>query len=110
MEFLKGARFHHYNYAYPGEQPEGIRQRIRQGIGGPKHLQPGADVRGHLHLPEGHKTQFGDVVIMSFENQKWKVRLDHPPLCFCSEDGMIRQDEPGITGHEIQGTCVERVE
>ena len=99
--------FHHYNYGYPGEQPEGIRQRVRQGIGGPKYLEPGANVIGHLHLPAGIRVNFNDVGEMRFGKEIWKVKLQHVPLCDCSQ--MMRQDITGIKGHEIDGVCIERV-
>ena len=110
MDISIHVRCHHYNYDYPGEQPEGIRNRIRQGSGGPEYLEPGAQVYGHLHLPSNQRTQIGDEVIMKFRDQKWTVRLDHPPLCFCENGGMIIQNQPGITGHEVQGTCIKRIE
>lgn len=108
MELPRHIFAHHYNWAYPGEQPEGIRRRIRQGIGGPNWLETGAEVHGHLHLPSDHKTQIGDMVVMEFKGQKWGVKLDHPPLCTCRE-GMITQDDPQVTGHEIQGVCIKKV-
>jgi len=110
MKLLETVRFHRYMYAEIGTWPEGIRRRIRQGVGGPSYLEPGADFEGHLHTRRGVQLHIGDVAIMSFGSEKWKVRLDHPPLCDCRENGMIVQDDPNITGHEVQGTCIEKVE
>lgn len=109
MGLLESVRFHHYLYGEIGEQPEGIRRRIRQGVGGPNYLEPGAEFEGHFHTPRGVQLHFGDETTMTFGDENWKVRLEHPPLCFCREDGMIVQDIPNVTGHVVQGTCIEEV-
>lgn len=97
--------FHKYNYAYPGWEEERIRARIRQGVGGPKHLEVGAEVHGHLHLPSGQKLRFGDVHPMKFGDETWNVEI----TVESRGKDMIVQDEPGVVGYEIQGRCVEKV-
>ncbi len=103
---LRGVCFHHYNYAYPGEQPEGIRQRIRQGIGGPKNLEVDAEVHGHLHVPKGTKLAYADEYPMSFGKERWLVKLTE--ISDLQSHMIVPEDSN--EGYEIQGVCVRRIE
>lgn len=94
--------FHHYNYAYPGWQPEGIRNRIRQGEDGPDYLEPGAEIEGHLHEDRlNPRPQVGDEYFMVFNEQLWLVKLTDV------NDEIMKQDDPDDIGYEIQGVCIE---
>ena len=99
--------FHHYNYAYPGWQEEEIRSRIRQGVGGPKHLKVGAEVHGHLHVPADKLLLHGDIYPMEFGDDIWNVEITQ----FSGDSvgtSMIVQGDHSVDGFEIQGTCVEK--
>lgn len=105
---------HHYNYAYPGEQKEGVRSRIRQGVGGPTHLEVDAEVHGHVHKTKEEPLRVGEIVLMTFihggKKEVWKVRIDsiHQER-FSGSTPMIIQNDPKNTGYEIFGFCVELV-
>ena len=106
MPLPEGARSHHYNYAFPGFQEEGIRSRIRQGIGGPSHLESGAEVHGHLHIDKGNlDPAVGEEYYMDFEDKPWLVELTHVKR----EPGLINQDDPIYKGHEIHGICIKNI-
>lgn len=105
-------RAHHYEFGNPGEQNEGIRRRIRQGLGGPTRIEAGAEVDGHYHIPSGEAVDTGDTIFVddnSSTGGRWEVKIDNitgfPGARF--NERMIRQ-ESGITGVEFQGTCVGR--
>ena len=100
------SREHKYRYAYPGEQQEGIRRRIRQGIGGPDKLEVGADVIGHYHVGNGSKPNTGDIIEMDFEDETWQVKLLERPT---NDHSMISQVDEDEIGYEIQGTCVKKI-
>lgn len=102
----RGVCAHHYNYAYPGDQPEGIRRRVRQGRDGPTYLEPGANVTGHLHLPRGVAKRAGDSVVMGFRGENWVVVLDESTGH--GNHKMIRQPLVGDLGYEIQGVVLRK--
>ncbi len=104
----RGVCSHHYNYAYPGDQSEGVRRRVRQGKDGPSDLEPGANVTGHLHLPRGVAKSAGDSVVMGFRGEDWVVILDESTGRV--NQGMIRQptDKRGDLGYEIQGVVLRK--
>ena len=105
---------HHYEYAYPGDQKEGIRSRIRQVVGGPTHLDVDAEIHGHVHKKKGDPLRRGEIVLMTFihkgKKEMWKVIVDevYPPGR-SSGTPMITQDDSENTGYEISGFCVELV-
>lgn len=105
---------HHYVYAYPGDQKEGIRSRIRQGVGGPTHLDVNAEIHGHVHKAKEEPLRVGEIVLMTFvhggKKEVWKVRIDsiHQEKQHGSTP-MIIQNDPENTGYEVSGFCVELV-
>lgn len=113
-EHIRGPRFHHYNFGYPGEQDEGIRRRVRQGLGGPKQIEVGADTHGHYHIPDGKRVGVGDTIFVddnSGTGGKWEVKIENItgfPSARYNRD-MIRQDENGVTGAEFQGIVVKKL-
>lgn len=110
---IRKPRFHYYNAGWPGWQEEGIRARIRQGVGGPTQIEVGAQVHGHYHIPEGEIVNPGDKIFVddnSGTGGRWEVRTDN--IAGFSDapfaKNMIRQDKKGVIGAEFQGTCVGR--
>lgn len=106
-------RSHHYNFAYPGEQNEGIRSRIRQGLGGSKKIEAGVEVRGHYHIPTGKSANRGDTIFVddnSGTGGRWKVEIYSITGFPTAEYNqfMIEQDDPEVIGSEFQGVCVDR--
>ncbi|MFI5240833.1 MAG: hypothetical protein ACHQUA_00150 [Microgenomates group bacterium] len=100
---------HHYNYAYPGDQHEGIRQRVRQGIGGPTHMEPGADLIGHYHIGDESEINVGSQIAMQHEGKWWLVTVTQVSGGGKHGDGMISQKNEDETGYEIQGTCIKEL-
>jgi len=96
---------HHYLYANNGFIEQGIRERIRGG--GLKVLEPGADVRGHLHvrrnIGERWINMVGQQVEMRYQGIRWRVRI------VSTNTDMMIQDEPNNWGVEVQGTCKEKL-
>jgi len=102
---LPEVQFHYYKYAPRDFQEEGIRCRIRQGVGGPSYLEPEAEVEGHLHTDaENPPPVKGEQYFMEFGDQSWLVKLTH----IDREPGRMIQDDPIYTGHEVGGICVKR--
>jgi len=101
-----GVRAHHYNYAYPGEQPEGIWQRIRGGIAPSDKLVVGADVMGHYHIGDNSNLSIKDEIEMQFGKETWLVKVTNR-----SQNGeeMIRQEGEDETGHHIFGVCLKKI-
>ena len=100
---LPEVQFHQYNYAPPGFQEEGISCRIRQGIGGPFHLEPGAEVEGHLHTDaENDPPKTGEEYFMEFKGESWLVKLTQVNL------DQVKQNDSGYTGSAIYGRCIRQ--
>ena len=111
---LNRVRFHRYNFAPKGFVQEGIDRRIHQGVGGPNHLEPGAEVQGHVHLPKDKKLNKGDVIEMDFQDEKWLVNItEHTgskTARFSHTEKQINQDVPKVKGFAITGIVVSKTE
>lgn len=109
MPLPKEVRFHHFEYAYPGEQEAGIFRRIRQGVGGPDDLEPGAEVMGHLHVEQGQQVGIGEVHKMEFAGEEgdleevWEVEITS------RETGPVSQEGEETKGYLVFGTCIREV-
>ncbi len=105
---------HHYDYGDPGEQAEGIGKRIRQGAGGSDKIEPGAQVKGHYHIPKGVSIGQRSTIFVddrSGTGGRWEVEIDDItgfPGAIHNQN-MIRQDRADVTGAKFFGVCVRRV-
>jgi len=105
---LPEVQSHHYTYAPLEFVEEGINCRIKQGVGGPKYLEEGAEIEGHLHMPRG-KNPLNTIQKMPFKGEDgnleevWTVQINS------AYSSRIIQDEKENVGFAVFGMCIDEV-